>query len=501
MKVCLMHTDRDFNLQGELPANQEALVQDLELNPLFNAMARGDDFLLEVARVAVLSSLTDTDTILYRQNILQDCLNNSTIVRTVYDLTVETMATRKKLYFGIFSRYPDAILHGSLEMLELFMDSLAQLRRIADEHAREFRSAGFTAFWAMIEEGLSDEYFTTIRHHFRELRFRDGVLISAGLGEGNKGTNHVLRRAPVKPEGWLARVLTRRPPTYTFSISDRDESGARALSELRDRGLNLVADAAARSADHILGFFNVLRTELAFYVGCLNLRDQLAEKGGPVCMPVPFAARERRRSCQGLYDVSLALSLAGPVVDNHLAADGKDVVVITGANQGGKSSFLRAAGLAQLMTQCGMFVAARSFSVNVCEGIFTHYRREEDPTMRSGKLDEELARMSWIVDRLRPDSLILFNESFAATNEREGSEIAGQVIYALLEKRIMVFFVTHLYEFAHGLFEREMGNAVFLRAERKDDGERSFKMIEGEPWQTSFGEDLYARVFGGPGGA
>lgn len=107
--------------------------------------------------------------------------------------------------------------------------------------------------------------------------------------------------------------------------------------------------------------------------------------------------------------------------------------VVTGANQGGKSTFLRSVGLAQLMLQCGMFVPAEAFAASVAGGIYTHYRREEDTAMQSEKLDEELARMSAIVDLLRPHDLVLLNESFAATNEREGSEIVRQIIDALVE--------------------------------------------------------------------
>ncbi len=116
--------------------------------------------------------------------------------------------------------------------------------------------------------------------------------------------------------------------------------------------------------------------------------------------------------------------------------------------------------------------------------------------MNSGKLDEELSRMSAIIDTIQPNSLLLFNESFAATNEREGSEIARQIVRALLEKRIKIFFVTHLYEFAHGFYDTNMGNALFLRAERQSDGRRTFKLVEGEPLQTSYGEDVYHSVFG-----
>jgi DNA mismatch repair ATPase MutS len=184
------------------------------------------------------------------------------------------------------------------------------------------------------------------------------------------------------------------------------------------------------------------------------------------------------------------------VVGNDVQADGKDLVIITGANQGGKSTFLRSVGLAQLMMQCGMFVAAEAHEASVCHGLFTHYKREEDASMTSGKLDEELGRMSAIADRLASNAMVLFNESFAATNEREGSEIARQITRALVERGVRVFFVTHLYDFAHSWFRSNMGNTLFLRAEREADGTRTFRLREGEPLETSYGADLYEIVFG-----
>jgi DNA mismatch repair ATPase MutS len=103
--------------------------------------------------------------------------------------------------------------------------------------------------------------------------------------------------------------------------------------------------------------------------------------------------------------------------------------------------------------------------------------------------------MSELVDRMKSNSILLFNESFASTNEREGSEIARQIVRALLDKNVKVFFVTHLYHFAHSLFVQKSGRATFLRAERRSDGARPFKLIIGEPLQTSYGQDLYGAVF------
>lgn len=497
MKAFLMYKDHDFDLQQQLPPNEQALTQDLELTTLFDALALGDKFLFEVAKKAVLSGLTDPDAIRYRQNIVKDCLKNSSVVRDIYAIAVDSIESRKKRWYGFFSQYhPMSTLHSSVDLLQMYVGVLKKLRNIADEHAGKFESEGFAAFFAMLDRELGDEFFVSVQNHLRALKLRDGVLLSADLGKGNKGVNYILRKPEDKKQSWMKRIFAAKPPAYVFYIADRDEGGANALSDLKDRGVNLVAHTLAQSADHILSFFTMLQTELAFYIGCLNLHGQLVQMGEPISFPLPVASGERRHSFHGLYDVCLALTMKQEIVGNDVTADNKELVIVTGANQGGKSTFLRSIGLAQLMMQCGMFVPAEAFSANVCEALFTHYKREEDATMKSGKLDEELGRMSEIADRITSNSMVLFNESFAATNEREGSEIARQIIRALLEKGIKVFFVTHLYEFAHGFYDKKMRNAVFLRAERQTDGVRTFKLSEGEPLQTSYGEDLYKTIFG-----
>lgn len=499
MKAFLIYRDHDFDLRQKLPVNGEALTQDLELNTLFNAMALGDNFLFEVARKVVLSSISNLDAIVYRQSILKDCLKNSLIVRDMYNVAVESIEIEKKHYRSyFFDKYPSAILHRSIEVLQLFIGTLKKLRAIADMHADKFESGGFIKFFSMLQKELTDEYFIRIQEHLKSLKFHGGVLISCELGKGNKGYHYVLHKAQDKKQSWLERIFNKKTD-YTVYIHERDEAGARTLRELKDRGINTVANVLTQSVDHVLDFFVMLRTELAFYVGCLNLQETLARKGEPMTFPLPIAADNRRLSFKGLYDICLSLTMEQRVVGNNVNADDKDLVMITGANQGGKSTFLRAIGLSQLMMQCGMFVPAEIFCGNVCNSLFTHYKREEDASMKSGKLDEELSRMSDIIDNITENSMILFNESFAATNEREGSEIARQIICALLERHVKVFFVTHLYELAHGFYAQKKENAIFLRAERQPDGERTFRLIEGEPLQTSFGKDLYNKIFGDDG--
>ncbi|MBY6389435.1 hypothetical protein HG717_36850 [Rhodococcus erythropolis] len=286
------------------------------------------------------------------------------------------------------------------------------------------------------------------------------------------------------------------PVSYSFEIADRDIAGAQALGDLKGQGVILVANALAQSADHILSFFRMLRTELGFYIGALNLARHLAALDEPICFPEPTRPGETVFTCTGMYDVALSLTAEDRVVGNDIAADGNTLVMITGANQGGKSRFLRSVGLTQLMMQAGLFAPAQSMRATARPGVYTHFKREEDAAMQRGKLDEELHRMSRTIDLMPTNAMLLCNESFASTNEREGSQIASSILHGLVDTGTTVFFVTHMFDLADSLHTEASDTTLFLRAERRPDGERTFRIIPGAPLPTSFGEDLYQRIFG-----
>lgn len=501
MKAFLMYRDKDVDSQQAIPKNAGDLVNDLELDRLFDAMGAGDDFLRETAKASVLSSLRDPSEIRYRQQVLSDCLQQPQSIRQVYLLAVEAIERERKIW-GSFGRYPDSTLNRSVDVLELFVPLLKQLREIAERAAQDASSEGLERFFRMLMSELNDGYITTVEEHLERLNFKDGVRISAILGKGNKGTDYVLRMPPELRNGWKDRLRRwaeklslAKPARLFYQVSDRDEAGMRALGEMKGRGISTVAIALTQSTDHILEFFKMLRAELGFYVGCLNLYDRLAEKGEHVCIPVVQPADTLRFSARGMYDACLSLGISESVVANDVEGDKKKLTLITGANRGGKSTLLRSIGLCQSMAQCGMFVPADSLEINVQHAIFTHFKREEDASMRSGKLDEELHRMSLIADQLSVGSMVLFNESFGSTNEREGSEIARQIVRALLERGIKICFVTHMFDLAESFYRMGSDDILFLRAERLESGARTFRLVEGAPLPTSFGEDLYRQIF------
>jgi hypothetical protein len=350
---------------------------------------------------------------------------------------------------------------------------LRRMRRIADEHSGSFTSGGMRRLLSMLSKELTEDYLHRVEQHLKGLEFRSGLRMSAKLGEGNKGSGYILLKFDPprlrwyeRIKQWLTGVDPHRPEGLTYHVHERDEAGLTMLGQIKNYGIGNVASAVSQSTDHILNFFQMLRLELAFYIGCLNLHEELHKVAAPICFPEPKATKKTALTSHGLYDVSQQLRSQSLLIRNDLAAGDKSLVMITGANRGGKSTFLR-----------------------------THFKRREDAQMKSGKLDEELKRMSDIVDQLQSGDMVLFNESFSSTNEREGSQIAREIVTALLEVGIKVIYVTHMYELAEGLYRSQRGTTLFLRAERLDNGDRTFRLIQGEPLPTSYGADLYQRIF------
>ncbi|KAF7597931.1 MAG: DNA mismatch repair protein MutS [Candidatus Dactylopiibacterium carminicum] len=499
MKPCLLFPSRGIDAAAPLPANAATLTQDLALEPLFAAMADGDEFIDAVSRRVLLAPLLqEGEVIVWRQAVLQDCARQPERLAALRTLAETALTAESRALRGAFSRLPESRLKRACLALRILLPHLRALREQVSE-LDTFVSPGWQGLRARVQQHLGDDFFDKAEQHLAALAFPAGINLCAGLdADSRPGAHRLYPPEPARPrwQVWLRRLFpARRTAAYSFTIGPRDEAGNRGLSEQRAQGIHEASEVVGALVDNVVAFFTSLRAELAFCQGVLNLQARLKGFGAHCCMP-QMVAQPGICDVAGLYDVSLALRLAQPLSGNTVEAAGQALIVITGANQGGKSTFLRSLGQACLMAQAGMPVAARQASLGLLPGLFTHFRREEDRQMKSGKLDEELARLAGLLPDLRAGSLLLMNESFAATNEREGSEIAAEIVRALTEHGVRIVFVTHLYAFASTLQAEGRKGVLFLRAQRLPDGQRSFLLEPGEPLPTAWGEDLYARIFG-----
>lgn len=467
--------------------NWETLKEDLTLEPLLQCMSIGDETINKSVGSVLSSPLTENEAIRYRQAILEDCLQNSKQVRSLYTMVADTVERQKQsdLLFGA-AQTATQQFEVSRKRLELLVESLRALRTFSDIHSGSFNSEGFHLLFADWNHEFDHRFFEDSADLLSQLSFERGMLIGASLSGIGRSIRHRLLLNHEPESKWKQ--------LNAFRVKPEDSSATEDLLHRREVAESSCNRTLSKAALNIAGYFEELLRELAFYIGCLNFAKCVVAHAVPFCIPALSVNAERET--ESLYELGVVLSEQSNAVGNSFNLPGKHCVVITGADLGGKSTFLRSVGQSQLMMQCGMPVAAKQYTAPVVEGIYTHFLREEDRTMKNGKLNEELTRMSRIADHLTAGSVILLDESFCSTNEREGSEISRQIVQAFMETGVDMFMVTHLYRLAKTLYDEDNPAYGFLIAERLPDGQRTKNIISGMPLPTGYGKDLYNEVFG-----
>lgn len=477
----LLWKDRNAQWASQKDSIREDRSRDLNLEPIVNAMGSGNSNVSEICREVLDSPLQTREEILYRQEIMKDCIRDPQTIETVYTLCEEAEEKRKNTWCRLTSPHLTTVYSSAEDLLKIYMEALVEIRKTLE--AREFHSQGLQQLSALLTKELSDEYLEELQALQAGIQNKNGIEISAGFGPYLQGVSYVKR----KPDKKSGRVRWLFLPSYT--LGDRDMNGAKDLEIREDRAINEVANVMAHAAESLQSLVDQIRAELSFYLGGIHLWRKFQEYR--LCFPEFTEGNDRMYT--GLYDGTLVLAGNSPIVPNTVESGDQRLWLITGANQGGKTTFLRSIGICQLMAQCGLFVFAEKCRIPVRKQIFTHFGREEDRNLNSGKLDEELVRMSQIVDQIQPGAMLLSNESFSSTNDRDGSAIFLGIVRGLLNFDIEVFTVTHLMDFAEAIARRQ--DVLSLRPERRSTGQRTYKLREAEPHPEAFAEDIYRGIF------
>lgn len=539
MKVWLLYPDREWKYM-ESYYDPESIIRDLGLSILFQVGSRSqepkkgtvqradeaDRHLAEIMKKVMMMPLKTKEEIKYRQEILGDCMENMEFMDALYEISREMTfrweALGKQQLDKPGSREKKANLLSRIEILHLFVNTLARIRELCRRYYGKLRSGGLTDFCSRLEEGFGEEQEERIRGILSDILFYgDGQEEYSLEGSGSKRENisRMVLDCSVEDGLKLGRVRLEEVSTVTRKLKKRKgEMTLREkmltafaqeptlvlknvelledLEQLKEQIVVYMMDGFRPMMEELKCFFEALYEQTAFYQACCNLFTRCLHSHIHLCFPEAGSREELH--FQDLMEFCMAVYRGRKPVGNDCAVDGKRLLVVTGANQGGKSTFLRSIGIAQVMLQCGMPVCAAAYTGGIFPHLFTHFTRREDSAMNSGRLDEELGRIDGIIRHLGDGSMVLLNESFATTTEEEGSGIADDVIRAMVEAGVKVLTVTHLLAFARTMYERKLPEAAFLTAQRKEDGTRTYKMIAGAPELTSFGLDLYEEMIGKP---
>lgn len=507
MKVRLLYENSEYGDEC-VCMNKNDIIKDLNLDIIFKFMARSDPFLYKTSKAVMTNCVTKSSTILYRQEILKDCLMNFEIFEELYGMASKTMeATHnftesvKKFSYNKVSNSV-SVLH-SLELLGILVENLEKVKSYLDKIEIKLQSPGMRGFYERLSHEYSSQFVESMRASLTDMNFlTEGgeITFSAGVGQGLKSMDIIVNG--LSKEEFRKRRSKSKAVVLYYKLFKRniillqDSRLEHDVRELEAAGMSHIMKLYQNFIRELTAFFENLHFQTAFYVGCANLRNRLMQMNIATGFPMISDKEPEEFEFRDLYDLSLAIYKRRTPVSNDLRCEGTKLFIITGANQGGKTTYLRSIGIAQIMLQSGMFVPARYYCSNLYDGIFSHFTRREETAMNSGKLDEELSRMSGILNEISPKSLLLLNESFATTTEREGSQIASEVVQALFEYGVKTIMVTHLFEFTRSIYKKKPEHTKFLSAERLPDGIRTFRILEKEPERTSYGLDLFSEIIG-----
>ncbi len=189
--------------------------------------------------------------------------------------------------------------------------------------------------------------------------------------------------------------------------------------------------------------------EVQFYLGYLDFIAPMKAAGLDFCCP-RVSDVEKETDVVGAFDLALAARLAprsGDVVANDFRLSGQErIIVVTGPNHGGKTTFARMTGQLHYLASLGYPVPASSARLSLPDQIFTHFEREEDLATLRGKLADELARLRDALGAATGRSLFVMNESFASTTLRDAAFIGTRVLETMTGLGLLGVYVTFIDE-------------------------------------------------------
>lgn len=468
-------------------------AHDLELPIIIDHMADADTFIRDnMYYVFSTKNICGTPVeICYRQDILSDFMKHPEELLKLYRLVGKLVKMDRDTYLSVSHKKAKYMLDVAVKVMLSMKDPLTELYRMAGRLSSLCVSEGLSELFKNLIFLFDPAKLAVMEGFMKDLSPKEGITSTAVLYKHLRaGEYHPARNEEVASKGFF-RFLKKDKNTIEFDVDMDDPESSPALSKLRDLMCTPAASVVVASRTELFDFLKELHLELSFYIGCMNLKKHMDGIGLPSSFPDVYSGF---LEATGLLNLSLALMQKEAGVDNTLSVSEEKMLVITGSNQGGKTTFLRSLGQALLMTSSGMYTAAESFKT-LPGRVFTHFIREEDKSLKSGKLDEELLRMREITDHIRSGDWLLLNESFASTNEEEGSEIAMEIITAMFDQGVRIAYVTHFYHLVRLLKTHRSDQVIFLNASRDATGSRTYRIVSGEPKVRGYGEDLYREIF------
>lgn len=503
-----------------LHTGNKGYIDDLNLKAVYEEIFRVGRFEERYGFEEVfLHPCAEASTVLFRQRIMRQLYRDDALCGTALAFVSCVSEAQKNL--ERVSGIKDAIRKKTFA-LQSRRDFLVKLEKIQKETAERVRedtalaegSRRLAAYVSDVRTILEREELDDFLSALEQNVPRHLVL--------NKNAGQKCRDVVIDPEGKGELDYTDRLMScaelflgeYDFKIRVYQNTDISCLDKriqnyIFNRCPELLRDLEAlyeKYGECEISWFVQAAGELVFYLSCIRFVREYERNGYFFCMPEfpasdftvednPGASRRRAVDVEvrDAYDMALGINMYRSkkecriVPNDYGFSENRRFFILTGANQGGKTTFLRSVGLIQCMAQTGMFVPCRKARLCMVGQVHTHFGREEERGASVGRFEQELQSTREILESLKDGDMVLLNETFTSTQRTAAVTLLKRLLLELDRRKCQGGLVTHFYEISDLLKKEGIFNLTTLPPE---DGERNFRIREDEGCRYSYARDI-----------
>ncbi|WP_129287468.1 DNA mismatch repair protein MutS [Streptomyces sp. GZWMJZ-114] len=401
--------------------------------------------------------LPTVDAIVYRQEVFRD-LGRPGIRAALSSFAARMRETRSRLRTASQLRHPyqrsavfreaAGIYHTALVQLDTALQGSAPasraLLRLSEWLTGHVRSTEFAAFSSDLARTAA--LFDSVHY-----------TLTIGPGQVTVAPCHDEEDMGAAVMADFARFSQGTPPTRLdrpreFHTADTVEAAVLdRVALLFPAPFAQLAAFADTHRDFLDATISTVDREAQFYLACLDLTDRFHDAGLPTCLP-EVSVHSKRVLARETYDMALAERLIDDsreivVGDFHLAGHER-MLVVTGPNQGGKTTLARTFGQLHHFAALGAPVAGRKALLPLCDVILTHFERGEQSDDTGGQLRDDLIRVHQLLSRATSSSIVILNELFTSTTSQDAILLGRRVLTELTRRGTLGVFVTFVHELA-----------------------------------------------------
>ncbi|MBP1585523.1 MAG: hypothetical protein ILP17_07525 [Lachnospiraceae bacterium] len=331
------------------------------------------------------------------------------------------------------------------------------------------------------------ERIDRIMEQIRKMRFiitydKDRISVEPGTLEGEGAYEEMLKEKIGKEIRHLQNPFIADP-----TLTELENSCLEILEKKQPKFFAEIKAASDQSSGYERPVLRRFEREIIFYLSFCTLQRDMENAG--YTFSTPTASAEKRMEAKGLYDLALAMncmSSGEEIVSNDMCYEkGERFFVLTGPNQGGKTTFARSLGQLVYLSLMGLDVPAESANVPFFPALQTHFSVEESVETGRGKLKEELVRLAPMMADHQKGTFVVINELFTTAASYDAEIMGKNVLEHFTRLGCMGIYVTHLRELT-----TIRDGVVSLRAVLGDDNIPTFKIVRGEADDSACAESV-----------